>query len=399
MMKKQNLVILGSTGSIGTSTLSVIEHNPEQYQAFALVGGRNVDLMVQQCVKFQPQFAALDDESAAKKLAEKLTALGSKTEVLSGQKAICELAAHPDADQVMAAIVGAAGLLPTLSSVQASKKVLLANKESLVTCGQIFIDAVKKHHAQLLPVDSEHNAIFQSLPPEAQQKIGFCPLKELGISKIVLTGSGGPFRYTDLSEFDSITPAQAVAHPNWSMGKKISVDSATMMNKGLEYIEARWLFNASADEMEVIIHPQSIIHSMVRYIDGSVIAQMGNPDMRTPIAETMAYPNRIISGVAPLDFYQLNDLTFLAPDFNRYPNLKLAMDAFAAGQYATTAMNAANEIAVDAFLNGQIKFTDIAKVNQQVVEKIQPQQILAIDDVLEVDRLAREFARNVVKTQ
>ncbi|WP_439287476.1 1-deoxy-D-xylulose-5-phosphate reductoisomerase [Lonepinella sp. BR2357] len=398
-MKKQNLVILGSTGSIGTSTLSVIEHNPEQYQAFALVGGRNVELMAQQCVKFQPQFAALDDESAAKKLHEKLTALGSKTEVLSGQKAICELAAHPDADQVMAAIVGAAGLLPTLSAVQASKKVLLANKESLVTCGQIFIDAVKKHQAQLLPVDSEHNAIFQSLPPEAQQKIGFCPLKELGISKIVLTGSGGPFRYTDLSEFDSITPAQAVAHPNWSMGKKISVDSATMMNKGLEYIEARWLFNASADEMEVIIHPQSIIHSMVRYIDGSVIAQMGNPDMRTPIAETMAYPNRIISGVAPLDFYQLNGLTFLAPDFNRYPNLKLAMDAFAAGQYATTAMNAANEIAVDAFLNGQIKFTDIAKVNQQVVEKIQPQQISAIDDVLEVDRLAREFARNVVKTQ
>ncbi|WP_439238559.1 1-deoxy-D-xylulose-5-phosphate reductoisomerase [Lonepinella sp. BR2919] len=391
-MKKQNLVILGSTGSIGTSTLSVIEHNPEQYQAFALVGGRNVDLMVQQCVKFQPQFAALDDDRAAKKLTEKLTALGSQTQVLSGQKAICELAAHPDADQVMAAIVGAAGLLPTLSAVQASKKVLLANKESLVTCGQIFIDAVKKHHAQLLPVDSEHNAIFQSLPPEAQQKIGFCPLQELGISKIVLTGSGGPFRYTDLREFESITPAQAVAHPNWSMGKKISVDSATMMNKGLEYIEARWLFNASADEMEVIIHPQSIIHSMVRYIDGSVIAQMGNPDMRTPIAETMAYPNRIVSGVAPLDFYQLNGLTFLAPDFNRYPNLKLAIDAFAAGQYATTAMNAANEIAVDAFLNGQIKFTDIARVNQQVVEKIQPQKITEIDDVLNLDRVARELA-------
>ncbi|WP_439287899.1 1-deoxy-D-xylulose-5-phosphate reductoisomerase [Lonepinella sp. BR2904] len=391
-MKKQNLVILGSTGSIGTSTLSVIDHNPEQYQAFALVGGRNVDLMVQQCVKFQPQFAALDDDRAAKKLTEKLTALGSQTQVLSGKKAICELAAHPDADQVMAAIVGAAGLLPTLSAVQASKKVLLANKESLVTCGQIFIDAVKKHHAQLLPVDSEHNAIFQSLPPEAQQKIGFCPLQELGISKIVLTGSGGPFRYTDLREFESITPAQAVAHPNWSMGKKISVDSATMMNKGLEYIEARWLFNASADEMEVIIHPQSIIHSMVRYIDGSVIAQMGNPDMRTPIAETMAYPNRIVSGVAPLDFYQLNGLTFLAPDFNRYPNLKLAIDAFAAGQYATTAMNAANEIAVDAFLNGQIKFTDIARVNQQVVEKIQPQKITEIDDVLNLDRVARELA-------
>ncbi|WP_293730331.1 1-deoxy-D-xylulose-5-phosphate reductoisomerase [uncultured Actinobacillus sp.] len=392
-MKKQNLVILGSTGSIGTSTLSVVEHNPEKYHAFALVGGRNVDLMVEQCMKFQPTFAALDDESAAKNLREKLTALGSKTQVLSGQKAICELAAHEQADQVMAAIVGAAGLLPTLSAVKAGKRVLLANKESLVTCGQLFIDAVQKYGAQLLPVDSEHNAIFQSLPPEAQQKIGFCPLKDLGISKIVLTGSGGPFRYTDLSEFDGITPAQAVAHPNWSMGKKISVDSATMMNKGLEYIEARWLFNAGADEMEVIIHPQSIIHSMVRYVDGSVIAQMGNPDMRMPIAETMAYPNRTFAGVEPLDFYMLNGLTFLEPDFNRYPNLKLAMDAFAAGQYATTAMNAANEIAVDAFLNGQIKFTDIAKVNSKVVEAIQPQAIDCVDDVLEVDGQARELAK------
>lgn len=395
-MKKQNLVILGSTGSIGTSTLSVVEHNPEKYHAFALVGGRNVDLMVEQCMKFQPAFAALDDESAAKNLREKLTALGSQTQVLSGQKAICELAAHEQADQVMAAIVGAAGLLPTLSAVEAGKRVLLANKESLVTCGQLFIDAVKKYGAQLLPVDSEHNAIFQSLPPDAQQKIGFCPLKDLGISKIVLTGSGGPFRYTDLSEFDNITPAQAVAHPNWSMGKKISVDSATMMNKGLEYIEARWLFNAGAEEMEVIIHPQSIIHSMVRYVDGSVIAQMGNPDMRTPIAETMAYPNRTFAGVEPLDFYKLNGLTFLEPDFNRYPNLKLTMEAFAAGQYATTAMNAANEVAVDAFLNGQIKFTDIAKVNSKVVELIQPQDIGCVGDVLEVDRQARELAKSFI---
>ena len=228
MQEIQNLVILGSTGSIGTSTLSVIEHNPEKFRAFALVGGRNVELMTKQCIKFQPQFVALDDENAAKKLRENLTALSLSTEVLSGQKAICELAAHPEAHQVMAAIVGAAGLLPTLSAVQAGKKVLLANKEALVTCGQIFIDAVKQYGAQLLPVDSEHNAIFQSLPPQAQQQIGFCPLAELGISKIVLTGSGGPFRYTDLSEFDGITPEQAVAHPNWSMGKKISVDSATI---------------------------------------------------------------------------------------------------------------------------------------------------------------------------
>ncbi|MFC1171581.1 1-deoxy-D-xylulose-5-phosphate reductoisomerase [Pasteurella multocida] len=393
-MKK--IVILGSTGSIGTSTLSVITHNPDKYQVFALVGGRNVELMFQQCLTFQPSFAALDDDVAAKMLAEKLKAHQSKTIVLAGQQAICELAAHPEADMVMAAIVGAAGLLPTLSAVKAGKRVLLANKESLVTCGQLFIDAVRESQAQLLPVDSEHNAIFQSLPPEAQRQIGFCPLSELGISKIVLTGSGGPFRYTPLEQFEQITPAQAVAHPNWSMGKKISVDSATMMNKGLEYIEARWLFNASAEEMEVIIHPQSIIHSMVRYIDGSVIAQMGNPDMRTPIAETMAYPSRTVAGVEPLDFYQLNGLTFIEPDYQRYPCLKLAIDAFSAGQYATTAMNAANEIAVASFLDNKIKFTDIARLNQLVVSKLQPQKIHCIEDVLEVDKKARELSQSII---
>ncbi|HDR1813682.1 TPA: 1-deoxy-D-xylulose-5-phosphate reductoisomerase [Pasteurella multocida] len=393
-MKK--IVILGSTGSIGTSTLSVITHNPDKYQVFALVGGRNVELMFQQCLAFQPSFAALDDATAAKMLAEKLKAHQSKTIVLAGQQAICELAAHPEADMVMAAIVGAAGLLPTLSAVKAGKRVLLANKEALVTCGQLFIDAVRESQAQLLPVDSEHNAIFQSLPPEAQRQIGFCPLSELGISKIVLTGSGGPFRYTPLEQFEQITPAQAVAHPNWSMGKKISVDSATMMNKGLEYIEARWLFNASAEEMEVIIHPQSIIHSMVRYIDGSVIAQMGNPDMRTPIAETMAYPSRTVAGVEPLDFYQLNGLTFIEPDYQRYPCLKLAIDAFSAGQYATTAMNAANEIAVASFLDNKIKFTDIARLNQLVVSKLQPQKIHCIEDVLEVDKKARELSQSII---
>lgn len=392
----QKLVILGSTGSIGKSTLSVVDNNSEQYQVFALVGGKNVELITEQCQKYQPRFVALDDEQASVKLKENLTALGLKTEVLSGQKAICELSSHPEVDMVMAAIVGAAGLLPTLSAVQAGKKVLLANKESLVTCGQIFIDEARKSGAKLLPVDSEHNAIFQSLPPEAQEKVGFCPLAELGVSKIILTGSGGPFRTKPLNEFSQITPAQAVAHPNWSMGKKISVDSATMMNKGLEYIEARWLFNASADEMEIIIHPQSIIHSMVRYIDGSVIAQMGNPDMRTPIAHTMAYPNRINAGVAPLDFFKLKELTFIEPDFARYPNLKLAIDAFAAGQYATTAMNAANEVAVDAFLNEKIRFTDIVEVNRQVVENIAPIQVKEIADVLHIDKLARDVAQQVV---
>ncbi|MCT8533953.1 1-deoxy-D-xylulose-5-phosphate reductoisomerase [Glaesserella parasuis] len=389
----QKLVILGSTGSIGKSTLSVVDNNPEQYQVFALVGGKNVELITEQCQQYQPRFVALDDEQAAAKLKENLTALGLKIEVLAGQKAICELASHPEVDMVMAAIVGAAGLLPTLSAVQAGKKVLLANKESLVTCGQIFIDEASKSGAKLLPVDSEHNAIFQSLPPEAQEKVGFCPLAELGVSKIILTGSGGPFRTKPLNEFGQITPAQAVAHPNWSMGKKISVDSATMMNKGLEYIEARWLFNASADEMEIIIHPQSIIHSMVRYIDGSVIAQMGNPDMRTPIAHTMAYPNRIYAGVAPLDFFKLKELTFIEPDFARYPNLKLAIETFAEGQYATTAMNAANEIAVEAFLNDQIRFTDIVEVNRQVVENIAPVQVKEIADVLHIDKLAREVAK------
>jgi 1-deoxy-D-xylulose-5-phosphate reductoisomerase len=392
----KNLVILGSTGSIGKSTLSVVEHNPEKYRVFALVGGKNVALMTEQAVQFQPKFAAMDDENAAMQLAENLKKAGVNTEVLSGQKAICELAAHSEVDQVMAAIVGAAGLLPTLSAVKAGKTVLLANKESLVTCGQIFIDEAKKSGAKLLPVDSEHNAIFQSLPPAAQEMVGFCPLAELGVSKIILTGSGGPFRTKTLDEFGAITPAQAVAHPNWSMGKKISVDSATMMNKGLEYIEARWLFNASAEEMEIIIHPQSIIHSMVRYIDGSVIAQMGNPDMRTPIAHTMAYPARIQSGVAPLDFFKLKELTFIEPDFARYPNLKLAIDAFAEGQYATTAMNAANEVAVAAFLNEQIRFTDIVAVNRATVENIAPISVREIADVLHIDKLAREVAAQQV---
>lgn len=393
-MKK--IVILGSTGSIGKSTLSVIQNNPSDYQIFALVGGKNVELMAAQCVLFQPQFAALDDENAAAQLKAHLITLNIKTEVLVGQKVICELASHPEVDMVMAAIVGAAGLLPTLSAVKAGKRVLLANKESLVTCGQIFIDEAKKSGAKLLPVDSEHNAIFQSLPAEAQNKIGFCPLAELGVGKIILTGSGGPFRTKPLNEFDAITPAQAVAHPNWSMGKKISVDSATMMNKGLEYIEARWLFNATAEEMEIIIHPQSIIHSMVRYIDGSVIAQMGNPDMCTPIAHSMAYPDRINAGVPPLDFFKLKELTFIEPDFERYPNLKLAIDAFSAGQYATTAMNAANEIAVDAFLNEQIRFTDIVNVNRSVVENMAPIDIQEIDDVLHIDKLARELAKQIV---
>ena len=389
----KNIVILGSTGSIGKSTLSVIKQNKD-YQVFALVANSNVELITEQCLEFEPLFVALANHDAAKQVAEKLKRQGCATEVLAGEEAICELAAHEKADMVMAAIVGAAGLLPTLSAIKAGKRILLANKESLVTCGQVFLNAVKQYGATLLPVDSEHNAIFQSLPVEAQQNIGFCELQRLGISKIVLTGSGGPFRTKPLDEFETITPAQAIAHPNWSMGAKISVDSATMMNKGLEYIEARWLFNASAEQMEIIIHPQSIIHSMVRYIDGSVIAQMGTPDMRTPIAEAMSYPKRIVSGVAPLDFTKISELTFMEADFQRYPNLKLAIEAFAAGQYATTAMNAANEIAVAAFLQQRLKFTQMAEINRFVVEKIPSQAINSVDDVLAVDKIAREIAND-----
>lgn len=397
---QQNIVILGSTGSIGKSTLSVIQHNPEKYRAYALVGGSNAELMAQQCLEFQPHFALMADQVAAKDLKVRLAESAVKTEVLSGEQAICEVVAHPDVDMVMAAIVGAAGLASTLAAIKAGKKVLLANKESLVTCGQLFIDEVAKCGASLLPVDSEHNAIFQALPHSEQQRIGHCDLEQSGISKIILTGSGGPFRHTALSEFDGITPAQAVAHPNWSMGHKISVDSATMMNKGLEYIEARWLFNASAEQMEIIIHPQSIIHSMVRYLDGSVLAQMGNPDMRTPIAHSMAYntasSDRTFAGVAPLDFSKIKELTFIEPDYQRYPCLKLAIDSFAAGQYATTAMNAANEIAVDAFLCGQIRFTDIERINRQIVEQFPFFEIKQIDDVFEVDQKARESARRLI---
>ncbi len=323
--------------------------------------------------------------------------LGVVTEVLAGEQAACELAALDDVDQVTAAIVGAAGLLPTLAAIRAGKQVLLANKESLVTCGRLFMDAVRQSQAQLLPLDSEHNAIFQSLPENIQRQLGYSSLDSHGVSRIVLTGSGGPFRTTPLEQFAAMTPDQACAHPNWSMGRKISVDSATMMNKGLEYIEARWLFNASAEQMEVILHPQSVIHSMVRYADGSVLAQLGTPDMRTPIAHAMAYPQRVNSGVEALDFCRIGSLTFAEPERERYPCLYLAIEAFEAGQAATTALNAANEIAVAAFLQQQIRFTDIAAVNRQVVERLALQEPTCIDAVLDIDRQARAAAEERVR--
>ena len=373
-----------------------VRHNPEHFRVVALVAGKNVTRMVEQCLEFSPRYAVMDDEASAKLLKTMLQQQGSRTEVLSGQQAACDMAALEDVDQVMAAIVGAAGLLPTLAAIRAGKTILLANKESLVTCGRLFMDAVKQSKAQLLPVDSEHNAIFQSLPQPIQHNLGYADLEQNGVVSILLTGSGGPFRETPLRDLATMTPDQACRHPNWSMGRKISVDSATMMNKGLEYIEARWLFNASASQMEVLIHPQSVIHSMVRYQDGSVLAQLGEPDMRTPIAHTMAWPNRVNSGVKPLDFCKLSALTFAAPDYDRYPCLKLAMEAFEQGQAATTALNAANEITVAAFLAQQIRFTDIAALNLSVLEKMDMREPQCVDDVLSVDANAREVARKEV---
>lgn len=391
----KNITILGSTGSIGCSTLAVIRQNPDLFKAFALTGGQNVGKMTEQCLEFRPNYVAMADEEAAQQLRKNLVDLKLNIEVFHGQQAICDLAELTEVDMVMAAIVGAAGLKPTLAAIKKGKRILLANKESLVTCGHLFMQAVKQYGAQLLPVDSEHNAIFQSLPSEVQQNLGFANLADYGITKIVLTGSGGPFRDLPLNQLTTVTPEQAVAHPNWSMGKKISVDSATMMNKGLEYIEARWLFNASEEEMEIIIHPQSIIHSMVRYQDGSVIAELGMPDMCTPIAYAMSYPARISSSVPALDFTQISSLTFSQPDFNRYPCLKLAIDAFNQGQAATTALNAANEMAVAAFLQNKIGFMDIAKQVATVLETLDFPEPTTIEDVFAIDLWARQTCANL----
>ena len=329
------------------------------------------------------------DEGSAAELRARLRGLNVATEVLSGEQAACDLAALDEVDQVMAAIVGAVGLTPTLAAIRAGKTVLLANKEALVTCGRLFMEAVSAANAQLLPIDSEHNAIFQSMPASIQQQLGYASLQDNGIDSIILTGSGGPFRDTPLADLHQVTPDQACAHPNWSMGRKISVDSATMMNKGLEYIEARWLFNATDKQMEVILHPQSVIHSMVRYRDGSVIAQLGSPDMRTPIAHAMAWPERVNSGAPALDFTRMKALTFSEPDYARYPCLKLAIDASLAGQAATTTLNAANEVAVAAFLAGGIRFTDIAALNVAVLEGLATAEPDSVEAVMAIDREAR----------
>ena len=392
----QTMVILGATGSIGASTLSVIEKNPETFKAYALVANASVDKMLALCLVHKPVIVHMVDCDAALALRSRLPA-ALNIEVTSGEDELLALVSAPEVDTVMAAIVGAAGLPSTLAAVKAGKRVLLANKESLVMSGRLFIDEMQGSGAQVLPVDSEHNAIFQCLPERVQQQIGACQLTDAGISHILLTGSGGPFLTADLASLDTMTPAQACKHPNWSMGRKISVDSATMMNKGLEYIEARWLFNASQEQLKVVVHPQSVIHSMVQYKDGSVVAQLGNPDMRTPIAHCMAYPQRISAGVEPLDFFKVGQLSFMEPDFNRFPCLALAIDACAQGQEATTVVNAANEISVEAFLNGVIKFTDIAKVNEYCLTKLAQPSLNSIEDILALDTHTRRIAAEQVQ--
>ncbi len=399
----RKLTILGATGSIGASTFKVIEQNPDAFSVVALVAGQNVAKMLALCLRWTPEYAVMATADAAKQLEVELRAQGLSTQVGYGVDAMCEVASMSQVDTVMAAIVGAAGLLPTMAAVKAGKRVLLANKEALVMSGQLFIDAVEESGAELLPVDSEHNAIFQCLPSEIQTQMGRCDLNAHGINHILLTGSGGPFRYADIASLKDVTPEQAIAHPNWSMGPKISVDSATMMNKGLEFIEAKWLFNAAQSQLKVLIHPQSVIHSMVQYKDGSVLAQMGEPDMSTPIALAMAYPSRVDAGVAPLDFTKVGELTFLEPDFARYPCLKLAIDACYEGQHATTALNAANEVAVAAFLNRKLRFTDIASVNELVMSQIVAQntrlQNHDLESLIELDRMARLIAENVISEQ
>ena len=356
-MTQQVLTILGSTGSIGESTLDVVSRHPEKFRVFALAGHRQVDKLVAQCKQFRPEYAVVGDAGHAAELEKKLKQEGIDTQVLYGAQALIDVASADEVSGVMCAIVGAAGLPSALAAAQKGKTIYLANKETLVVSGALFMETARQNGATVLPIDSEHNAIFQVLPRDYTGR-----LNEHGINSIILTASGGPFLNTDLSTFDSITPEQAVKHPNWSMGRKISVDSASMMNKGLELIEAHWLFNCPPEKLEVVIHPQSVIHSMVRYRDGSVLAQLGNPDMRTPIAYCLGLPERIDSGVGELDFGALSALTFQKPDFDRFPCLKLAYQAMNAGGAAPCVLNAANEVAVAAFLDKRIKFTDIAKV-------------------------------------
>ncbi len=388
MSLRQRITVLGATGSIGLSTLDVIGRHPERYQVFALSGYSQVEQLLALCLRHSPAFAVVPSADAALRLRADLAAAGSATEVLEGEAGLCQVAAASEVDAVMAAIVGAAGLRPTLAAVEAGKKVLLANKEALVMSGALFMDAVRRSGAVLLPIDSEHNAIFQCLPGDYARGLG-----AVGVRRILLTASGGPFRETPSAQLEAVTPEQACAHPNWSMGRKISVDSASMMNKGLELIEACWLFDAAPAQVEVVVHPQSVIHSLVDYVDGSVLAQLGNPDMRTPIANALAWPERIDSGVAPLDLFAIARLDFQAPDPQRFPCLRLARQAAEAGHSAPAVLNAANEVAVEAFLQRRIRFPEIAGMIEQVLEQEPVVPLTSLDAVFAADQRARELSR------
>jgi len=392
MSRVIQLTVLGSTGSIGKSTLDVVARHADRYRVFALTAQRQDELLFEQCQQFKPRFAVLLDEAAAQRLRQRLAASDLQTEVLCGMEALEQVSAAPEVDAVMAAIVGAAGLRPTLAAARAGKKILLANKETLVMAGVVFMDAVRAGGSLLLPIDSEHNAVFQSLPRDYAGD-----MNASGVSKILLTASGGPFRNTPLSGLQNVTPEQACAHPNWSMGKKISVDSATMMNKGLEVIEAHWLFNAPADAIEVVVHPQSVIHSLVQYVDGSMLAQLGNPDMRTPIAYALAYPERIAAGVAPLDLIKVAQLNFTAPDLERFPCLALAFQALRAGGTAPAILNAANEVAVAAFLDRQISFIAVPRLIEEVLSALPVSPVKVMEDVLAADRAGREAAHELMR--
>ncbi len=400
-----NVAILGSTGSIGTSTLDVIARQSERFNAFALTANKNIERLYNQCVQFLPEIAVMVDEAAADELQQRLQSNPGTQhiKVFSGNEALDDVASAEQVDYVMAAIVGAAGLSSSLAAARSGKRILLANKESLVMSGDLFMQTVKENGATLLPVDSEHNAIFQSMPESlnniyANADINNADsgnLQEFGVEKILLTASGGPFLNKSLAELHNVTPDQACAHPTWEMGRKISVDSATMMNKGLEVIEASWLFNACADDIQVVIHPQSVIHSMVSYSDGSVLAQLGNPDMRTPIAHAMAWPERMSSGVEQLDIFKVAQLNFEQPDFERFVCLRLAYDALRTGGTAPAVLNAANEIAVDAFLQEQITFTQIAEVVQQTIEQLTAVPAESLEIILAADAEARIIAENL----
>lgn len=387
---RQQITVLGATGSIGVSTLDVISQHPDKYCIFALTGNQKIDLLAEQCIQHSARYAVVIDPQSASILRAKLKSAGAETEVLCGIEALSEVSSHGDVDIVMAAIVGAAGLVPTLSAVHAGKKILLANKEALVMAGGLFMEAVKASGALLLPVDSEHNAIFQCLPPTSRGLSGS------GVLRLLLSASGGPFRGLTTEQMLDVTVEQAVAHPNWSMGHKISVDSATLMNKGLELIEACWLFDASPDQIEVIVHPQSIVHSLVQYADGSVIAQLGNPDMRTPIAHALAWPERIASGVAELDLFDIARLDFTRPDLDSFPCLTLASEAARTGKDAPAVLNASNEIAVQAFLDRRIGFTQIADVVKETLSGSifnEPESLTAVQ---ESDRRARSYATSYI---